>query len=109
MMCQTVCQCISFYYLAALNDDGEFERSYKNIYPAEVELKKQNNPTQEESFVDLYLKVNGRQFPTRLFGKRDDFPFSTVRIPHLSSNIPSKTFYSSSWAEILRINKAIST
>ena len=55
------------------------------------------------------MKVNGRQFPTRFFGKRDDFPFSTVRIPHLSSNIPSKTFYSSFGAEILQINKTMST
>ena len=28
------------YYLAALNDGGEFEKSYKNIYPEEVELKR---------------------------------------------------------------------
>ena len=39
---------------------------------------------------------------TSLYDKRDDFPFSIVRMPYLDSNIPSKIFYSAYGAEILR-------
>ena len=36
---------------------------------------------------------------------RDSFPFSIVRTPYLCSNMPSKMFYSSLGAEILRISR----
>ena len=39
--------------LAVGNDVGEFKRSYEDIYPATLELKKENNTTQEGSFLDL--------------------------------------------------------
>ena len=34
---------------------------------------------------------------------RDNFPFSTVRMPHLCRNIPSKIFYFTFRVEILRV------
>ena len=43
-----------------------------------------------------------------LYDKRDNFPFSIVRMPHLDSNIPTKMFYSSYGAEILRIARVTS-
>ena len=39
----------------------------------------------------------------KLFDKRDKFPFSIVRMPQLSSNIPSSIFYGSIFSEFLRI------
>ena len=89
--------------LAVVNESGEFERSYKDIYPPELELKKGKNTTQDESFLDLYLNIRGRQFSTRLFDKRDDHPFSIARISYLLSNILLKIFYSSFGAELLGI------
>ena len=41
-------------------------------------------------------------FKTNLYDKRDDLPFSIVKMPYLESNIPSKMFYSAYGAEILR-------
>ena len=38
----------------------------------------------------------------QLYDKRDDFPFSLVRMPHLASNIPLKMFYSGFGSEIFR-------
>lgn len=46
--------------MVALNDEGEFERSCKDIFPSELELKMGNKTTQEGSMLDLYLKVSGR-------------------------------------------------
>ena len=91
--------------LLAVNDDGEFEKCFKKIYPPELELKKEHSGD-SVSFLDLCITIKGRSFETSLYDKRDSFPFSIVRMPFKSSNIPSKTFYATISAEILRIGRA---
>ena len=58
------------------------------------------------SFLHLDIRVEENQFVYRLYDKRDAFPFSIVRMPYLSSNIPKKTFYSALVGEFLRIARA---
>ena len=41
-----------------------------------------------------------------LFDKKENFPFSTVRMPYKSSNLPSNMFYSAIGANTLCIAKA---
>ena len=41
-----------------------------------------------------------------MFDKRNAFPFSIVRMPHLDSNIPETIFYSSFISEFLRIARS---
>ena len=91
--------------LAAINDHGEFENVYKEIYPPELELKKESTSITEASFLDLNIKIINNKFSLSLYDKRDFFPFSIVRMPYLSSNIPSKMFYATLGAEILRIGR----
>ena len=91
--------------LAALNDGGEFEKICHEIYPPELQLKRENVLSTEASFLDLDIKVQGNKFSLGLYDKRDSFPFSIVRMPYSSSNMPSKIFYSSIGAEILRIGR----
>ena len=91
--------------LCAVNDDGVFEKMFREIYPCELELNKEHGGN-EVSFLDLSISLKDRQFFISLFDKRDNFPFSIVRMPYASSNIPSKFFYSSLGAEILRIGRA---
>ena len=93
--------------LNAMNDGGEFERSFKEIYPIELELKKEHGGS-SATFLDLQIQISNRQFISSLFDKRDDFPFSIVRMPFRTSNIPSKIFYSSIGAEVLRIARTTS-
>ena len=88
--------------LLTVNDDGEFEKCHGNIYPAELELKKEHSGNLV-SFLDLKIELKDRSFETSLFDKRDDFPFSIVRMPYRESNMPSRIFYSSIGAEVLRI------
>jgi len=57
--------------------------------------------------LDLDISIIGGKFITKLYDKRDTFSFSIVRLPHESSNSPSKMFYSTIAAEIMRICKAI--
>ena len=71
-----------------------------------MELQKENCGNSHASFLDLEISIVDNQFCTKLFDKRDTFPFSIVRMPYKCSNIPSAIFYSSFGAEILRINRA---
>ena len=92
--------------LSAINDGGDFDNIYKDIYPAELELGKENINNNEASFLDLHIKIENNKFCVGLFDKRDNFPFSIVRMPYKSSNLPSNIFYSAIGAEALRIARA---
>ena len=91
--------------LCALNDGGEFGRVHKDIYPSELELKVEHSGSQA-SFLNLYITIKEGIFVYRLFDKRDDFPFSIVRMPYVSSNIPESIFYSAMVGEFLRIARS---
>ena len=93
--------------LCAINDDGLFEKHYKEIYPRELELKKEHGGNRA-AFLDLDLKIAERQFSISLFDKRDAFPFSIVRMPHRKSNIPTNMFYATLGSEVLRIGRTTS-
>ena len=92
--------------LNALNDGAEFQNHHLEIYPPELILKKENNNNKSATFLDLDISIIGGKFITKLYDKRDNFSFSIVRLPHKSSNSPSKMFYSTIAAEIMRICKA---
>ena len=94
--------------LISINDDGEFETSYHEIYPVEMEIKKENIGNTEGTYLDMGLAVENRCITTKLYDKRDAFRFPVIRLPHKCSNIPSKMFYATIGAETLRIGKATS-
>ena len=85
-----------------LNDHGEFARSFKEIYPEELYLKCEHQGTKAK-FLDLHVQIIDRIYVYKLFDKRDDFPFSIVRMPDLSGNLPAFIFYGSIMSEFLRI------
>ena len=101
----------SFHFiddLLLLNDDSTFLKHYKDIYPTELELKKENNSNSCYSFLDIYFYIENEEFHTKLFDKRDNFGFSIVKMPFYCPNVPSKLFYGSTRAELLRIFRATS-
>ncbi len=85
-----------------INDHGEFARSYGEIYPKELHLKCEHQGL-HATFLELDIQIVDEIFDYKLFDKRDDFPFSIVRMPDLSGNIPSFIFYGSIMSEFLRI------
>ena len=91
--------------LCILNDGGMFGNVFKDIYPDELELKVEHEGS-SGSFLHLDIRVEEGQFVYKLYDKRDAFPFSIVRMPYLSSNIPKKIFYSALVGEFLRIARA---
>ena len=93
-------------YLIVINDRGDFERNMHNIYPVEMEVSKENSGFDAASFLDLQISITDNKFDLCLYDKRVAFPFSIVRMPYRSSNIPVNMLYSSIGAEILRIARA---
>ena len=85
-----------------LNDSGDFGRSFKSIYPKELELKIEHQG-EHATFLDLDITISEGKFVYKLFDKRDAFPFFIVRMPHLDSNIPPHIYYGSVLSEFLRI------
>ena len=83
-------------------DDNEFLTSFRNICPKELDLKveRQGNHV---SFLDLDIKVEDSIFVYKPFDKRDKFSLFIVRMPHLSSNVPSTISPGSIFSEILWI------
>ena len=53
--------------------------------------------------MDLDIKIKDGKFHFGLFDKKDSFPFSIVRMPDNSSNIPSSIVYSAIGSESLKI------
>ena len=101
--------CNIFRFIDDLNsiiDGGEFESNYCNIYPEELQLGKENTDKHAASFLDLNIKLKDGKFHFGLFDRRHSFPFSIVRMPDKSSNVPSNLVYSAIGAESLRIAKA---
>ena len=88
--------------LLSLNDDRTFGKHCKDIYPKELELKKENNSISCASFLDIFIHdIENWEFPTKLFDKRYNLSVDIVRMPCYCSNVPSKMFYGDISAEFL--------
>ena len=91
--------------LCALNDGNLFDQVYRDIYPDELELKQEHSGN-HGTFLNLDITIVNGKFVYKLFDKRDAFPFSIVRMPHIDSNIPESIFYSALMGEFLRISRS---
>ena len=89
----------------AINGGNLFGWVYSDIYPEELELKVEHSGT-HASFLSLDITIIEDMFVYKLFDKRDDFPFSIVRMPYIDSNIPESIFYSAFVGEFLRIARS---
>ena len=92
--------------LNSINDSGEFESNYSNIYREELQLGEGNTDKHEASFLDLNIKIKDGKFHFGFFGKTDLFHFSNIRMPDKSSNVPSRILYSAIGGESLRRARA---
>jgi len=91
--------------LCTLNDGEVFGEVFQDIYPPELELKMEHSG-KHGTFLNLDITVKDGVFVYKLFDKRDEFPFSIVRMPHMDSNIPQIIFYSALVGEFLRIARS---
>ena len=94
--------------LLTINDDNLFSKNFDKIYPIELQLNLESTGT-NVNFLDLNLSNSNGHVDVKLYDKRNNFPFSIVRLPFSCSNIPSAVFYNCIGAEILRIGRVSST
>ena len=47
--------------LLSLNDDGEFARSFREIYPPEMEIKQENKICIEASYLEMGLTITNKK------------------------------------------------
>ena len=93
--------------LLTINDDNLFMENNDKIYPPELQLNLESSGD-TINFLDLSLTNENGHIDVALYDKRDNFPFSIVRLLFASSNIPSRMFYNCVGAEILRIGRICS-
>ena len=91
---------------APLNDGSTFEKHYKDFYPTELKLKKENKCSSCVCFLDIYIYIENGEFHTKLLDKRDNIGFNIVSMPFYYINVTRKMFYGSIGAEFLRISRA---
>ena len=83
-------------------------RNFKNVYPSDVKLKKENILTSDASFLELSIIIGNKKFKTQLYDKRDASLFSFGCMPHLDSNIQENLSYASIGSETLRFARTTS-
>ena len=74
----------------------------------ELEIKETTETASSSSYLDCYLYIDNGKLATRLCDKRDDFNFSIVNFPFLSSNIPSAPAYGVYVSQLIRYARACS-
>ena len=95
----------------AISDGEELERRSKDISPPELAFKIKSIHhyiIKGSFFFYFWNKIVHKKINFQLYDKRDDFSFTIVRMPQLTSNIPSKMFYSASETEIFQTACTIS-
>ena len=70
-------------------NNKNFDNYVDLIYPPELEIKDTTDSSSSASYLDFLSDDNNGHLNTKLYDKRDDFNFSIVNFPFLSSNIPA--------------------
>ena len=77
------------------------------IYPNELEVKDTTDTQESAFYLDLHLEINnGGRLKTKLYVKRDDFTFSVVNFPFISSNIPASPAYGVYISQLVHYSRA---
>ena len=79
-----------------------FERVFKNVYPSELQLRKENISTSKVSPLDFSIITESKKVKIQSGNKRDEFPFSVVCTSDMDNNVPSNIYYASKSSEFLR-------
>ena len=88
-----------------MNDGGDYGKGFLGIYPPELELKVEHNGS-HTTFLDLDISIGKSKFIYKMFNRVYRFNFHIVRMPSITSNLPSINFYSSTLLEFVRIARS---
>ena len=84
------------------NDNGNFGKFVKDIYPPELKVTKENEGNQATSFLEIDMNIKDKKFVTKVYDKRDAFNFTIVNFPSAKSNIHEKILYNVFISQIIR-------
>ena len=83
-------------------DNSEF---FSDIYPTEFQLDKANTSDKETSFLDLNIKVIGRDVHSSVYDKRDGFGFPIINFPWLGGDVPRLPSYGVNISQLFRFDR----
>ena len=77
------------------------------IYPIEPEIKDTTDTDTSASDLDLHIEIDTEgRLRTKLYDKKDEFNFSIVNFPFISSNIPAGPAYGIHNSQLIRYSRA---
>ena len=85
-------------------DDINFEQMVHKIYPAEIQLNKDNASDTEAAFLDLNLSIHNDTDSTKIHDERDDI----VNFPFIDGNVPRRPSYGVYISQLFRFARASS-
>ena len=88
--------------IGILNNDGILVKGKEKIYPAELVLNVENQDDNHATFLDIEIDVEGDQFKTKTYDKRENYKFEIVNYPDLSGNIPHGAAYGVYTSQVIR-------
>ena len=78
----------------ANGNNPDFGKYVSEIYPKDLQIKKENADDKSASYLELQVTVKDNKYEFSLFAKTDGFDFEIVNYPWVnSSNIPSGPAY----------------
>ena len=89
--------------LATLNNKNHIKDNWKNIYPNELILNKENDEDSHGTFLDLDIKIQNKNIVTKIYDKRDNFKFNIVSYPDISGNIFAGQAYGVISGQLIRL------
>ena len=75
------------------------------IYPVELMLNVHDVENQDDNhatFLDIEVNVEGDQFKTKIYDKRENYKFEIVNYPDLSDDIPHGAAYGVYTSQVIR-------
>ena len=91
--------------ITPLNDRGNFEKYFSQIYPPELELNRENVGFKSATVLELDVNVVDNRFLVGVYDKRDSFNFEVFRYPSFESNIPNRIIYSVFLGQLVRFGR----
>ena len=88
--------------LGTLNNDGILVKEKEKIYPVELVLNVENRDDNHATFLDIEVDIEGDQFKTKTYDKRENYKFEIVNYPDLSGNIPHGAAYGVYISQVIR-------
>ena len=77
-------------------------KDFVEIYPTDLELKVEHNGS-HATFIDEDISINKGKLIYKMLDKKETFNFHIVRMPSITSNIPSIIFYSFTMSEFVKM------